>query len=169
MSPKFKHNPGFSLIEMMITIAIFLIISSATFLTLATGRTFWYSGKTQLGIAREARQGLNYMAAELRQAKADTVVPVAGDSINISFKIPTDSSGTLLALISYSLDVNSKQLRRQPSKVVGRPYDVLANNITGLNFQRNNKIIKIRITSQKQTTQNYTISTTLETEVNLRN
>ena len=56
MRSYFKDNLGFSLIEMMITIAIFLIISSATFLTLATGRTYWYSGKVQIELQQEARR-----------------------------------------------------------------------------------------------------------------
>jgi hypothetical protein len=52
---------------------------------------------------------------------------------------------------------------------VRTPAKVLANNISELKFKLVGNVLEIKITAQKQTTQNYPVSAILETKVKLRN
>lgn len=179
--------------EMMVTIAIFLVITSALFLTLATGRTYWYSGSVQVTVQQEARRGLEYMAGELRQTRSSKIQGVPADGTwqtSIIFELPQDNNGNGdivsgtdiewsgdtasggIGTIRYSLaGLNNTQLIRTVSTSPGNS-KVLANNITSLLFMRPDRVtdvVNIEITAQKQTVQGYPISATLGTEIKLRN
>ncbi|MFH1202625.1 MAG: prepilin-type N-terminal cleavage/methylation domain-containing protein [Candidatus Omnitrophota bacterium] len=181
-------NRGFSLIEMMITIAIFLIISSAIFLTLATGRTYWYTGNTKLSVQQEARRAMEYMVGELRQSRSSQIsgVPSDGQYYNsIAFRVPqdrTDPPDNDLATagdlewsdpITYSLvQVEGiSRIERTPSKITGKR-QFIGNYVSGLTFRRDNfvpNVLEIEVIAQKQNAQNVTVSTKVQTNVKLRN
>lgn len=174
---------GFTLVEVMIVLAIFSIVGGAIFATLAIGRTSWQSGNVQVEVQQESRRGINRMVKELRQSGSATIVGVPADGEyhnSIAFQMPEDIDGDGDVVdangniewgsqITYSMGgLDGKQLLRSK----GGQVEVLANNITNFQFRRQAttpSIIEITLQSQKTTIQGQLIGTTLSTQVRLRN
>ena len=82
-----KNKKGFSIIEMMVVIAILsiIILGLVTFFT--GGTRAWVSGQSQLKAQREARQVMDIMVKEIRHGQSATLNnSPTNDSITI--KIP---------------------------------------------------------------------------------
>lgn len=175
----FKRNSiGMTLIEIIITISIFSVILIAIFSALATARTSWKSGESQISAQQEARKGLNKMIRELRQARVSTITGVPADGNNyssITFQMPTAisiSGTTWSSNIQYLIGgLNSSQLLRAKDGT----QTVLANNISTVSFSRNTStpdMIRISVTVQKNTFPGLSIiqsDISLSSEVKLRN
>ncbi|OIO34596.1 MAG: hypothetical protein AUJ70_00775 [Candidatus Omnitrophica bacterium CG1_02_40_15] len=173
-----KNNRGFTLLEIIIVVFLFSIISAAIFSVLATGRNSLSAGESQIGVQQACRNGLDAMIKELRQASVSTIQGVPADGANyssITFQIPTtiDATGiTWSSNIQYALSgLNSAQLLKTQSG----SQKVLANNISALSFNRsavNPNVVNISITAQKNTFPGFTArqsTITLVSQVKLRN
>lgn len=174
----FKKSKGLTLIEIIIVVFLFTIILAAILTALATARTSWKSGSSQLSVQQEARKGLNAMTKELRQARLSTIAGVPADGGNygsITFQIPegiSETGTTWSTNIQYSLGgLNNAQLLR----VQDGAQRVLANNISALLFNRNlssPEVINISITAQKSTFPGFSAiqsNIILNSEVKVRN
>lgn len=172
------HRLGLTLIEIMLVVFLFSIILAAIFSVLATGRMSWNAGESQIGVQQAARNGLDSMIKELRQAGISTITDVPSNGINyssITFQIPTAISATGItwsSSIQYSLGgLNGNQLLRTQAG----SQKVLANNISALSFNRsaaNPNVVNVSITAQKNTFPGFTArqsTITLSSQVKLRN
>ena len=172
------NGKGLTLIEITIVVFLFSIIMAAMFSVLATGRSSWDAGESQIGVQQAARNGLDSMIKELRQAATSTIigVPLDGAAYNsITFQIPASISEAGInwsSNIQYSLGgLNGKQLVRTQAG----SQTVLANNISALSFSRgaaNPDVINISIAAQKSTIPGFSArqsTTTLNSQVRLRN
>jgi prepilin-type N-terminal cleavage/methylation domain-containing protein len=59
---------GLTLIEVMASIAIFLLIISTVYAFLSIGRVVWFSQDAVIGVQSEARKAIDFMAMELKSA-----------------------------------------------------------------------------------------------------
>lgn len=172
------EKAGLTLIEIIVVIFLFSIISAAIFSVLATGRNSLTSGESQIGVQQACRNGLDAMVKELRQAGVSTITGVPANSANYSsimFQIPAaiaETGITWSGNIQYTLGgLNGSQLIRTQSG----SQRVLANNISALSFNRasaNPNVVNISITAQKNTFPGFTArqtNITLVSNVRLRN
>ncbi len=173
-----KNNRGFTLIEIIIVVFLFSIVSAALFSVLASAKNSLNAGESQVGVQQACRNGLDAMIKELRQAGVSTItnVPANGTNYNtITFQIPTVISAagiTWSSNVNYALGgLNGRQLLRLESG----NQKVLANNISALSFNRsatNPNVVNINITAQKNTFPGFTASQstiTVTSSVKLRN
>lgn len=173
-----KDNKGFTLLEILVVVFLFSIVSAAIFSVLATGRNSLSAGESQIGVQQACRNGLDSMIKELRQAGVSTIigVPANGtDYSSIAFQIPTAIAATGITWssnIQYALGgLNNAQLLRTQSG----SQRVLANNISALSFNRsaaNPNVVNISVTAQKNTFPGFTArqsTITLVSQVKLRN
>jgi len=173
-----KNTKGFTLLEIMITVFLFSIISAAILSVLATGRNSLSAGESQVGVQQACRNGLDSMIKELRQAGISTITGVPADGANyssITFQIPTaiGAAGiTWSSNIQYTLGgLNGAQLLKTQSG----NQKVLANNISALSFNRsvaNPSVVNISIAAQKNTFPGFTArqtTVTLASQVKFRN
>ncbi|MDP1853590.1 MAG: prepilin-type N-terminal cleavage/methylation domain-containing protein [Candidatus Omnitrophota bacterium] len=187
---------GFSLLEVLISLAIFLIIASVMFAFLTSGRKTFDMGAAQIDVEQEARRGLDYMSKELRQSSDGKISGVAkGASGNtIIFEIPynvdnsvdgdvIDSFGAIewsddtgvnrIGTITYSL-VGGQILRNL--SFTGEQI-VLANDISSLNFSRPlaADTVAINLTAEKYPFKGFSgptdekVTVSLNTQVRVRN
>ena len=173
-----KKCRGFTLIELLEAVFLFSIISAAIFSVLTTGRNSFDSEESQIGVQQAARNGLDSMIKELRQAGVSTITGVPADGANynsITFQIPAaiDAAGiTWSSNIQYALGgLNGAQLIKTQSG----NQRVLANNISALAFNRsaaNPNVVNLSITAQKNTFPGFTArqsAITLNSQVRVRN
>jgi len=173
-----KNNKGFTLLEIIIAVFLFSIISAAIFSVLATAKNSLSAGESQISVQQACRNGLDVMIKELRQAGALTISDVPANGTNysaITFQIPTAISETGITWssnINYSLGgLNGAQLLRTQSG----SQKVLANNISALSFNRsaaNPNVVNISVTAQKNTFPGFTAmqsTITVVSNVKLRN
>ena len=173
-----KNNKGFTLLEIIIVVFLFSIISAAIFSVLATAKNSLSAGESQISVQQACRNGLDAMIKELRQTNALKIADVPANGTNysaITFQIPTAISETGITWssnINYSLGgLNGAQLLRTQSG----SQKVLANNISALSFNRsaaNPNVVNISVTAQKNTFPGFTArqsTITFNSQVRIRN
>lgn len=64
---------GFTMVELLVVVLIFTVISIAIFGVLLTGRQSWYAGNTQIELQEESRKAMRIMVKDLRESKGSTV------------------------------------------------------------------------------------------------
>ena len=162
-----KNKNGFSLIELMVVLAILgiIILGLVTFFT--GGTKSWVAGQSQLEAQRNARQAMDRMVKEIREAD---YINSSSVSSQIDFNTPFDGS------ISYSLS-ESGDLKRG--------FNLIINNVQSLAFtyfdnsdtavdlpltvETASKISKVHIDLKVDVDDDGNPDITLNTDVSLRN
>lgn len=175
---------GFTLVEVLVSMAIVVGICLLLVAVLRMSRQSWQSAESYLAVSSELRRGLDAMSREVTATESGQL-SIAADGnwyAALTFKIPQDlnEDGTVLDaagilewsnLIAYSLSgTNGTQVvRSQP----GLPDRVLANGVTALQFRRvatTPKVVEILLTVQRGTdTGDFPNQASLSTKVRLRN
>ena len=149
-----KKNGGFSMVEMLVVVAVFTMIMAGLFTTLVTGNTLWRSSEDAVAIQRDARNALWQMTKDMRKGSGAVVTQSSG-STAVSFTHPTDGNVTYTWANSGA---NANKLIRQTATVSR----TLANYISTLTFtnQTTSMLISMTVTrsSQPGPSQNLTMS-----------
>ena len=147
-----KNTKAFTLIELMIAMAIFSIILGAIYSVLSMGRTSYYTGDIQIVVQQEARKAMDKMTREIREAS----------SVNLSDDYPF-----LIQTNRIKYEVNSGQLQKI---VEGGSTTVLANDVGNVQFTLiGGDMVYITLTTQKNTVLGRSLSADLTSQVKLRN
>ncbi len=93
-----RNGKGYTLIELMMAVAIIGIMFSVAPAMLLQGTRFFRQNSARIEIQREARDSMDLISRSLRQAKADTVVvdQLSGEPpySRITFSRPDSGDGT---------------------------------------------------------------------------
>ena len=178
---KIINRAAFSLLELLVAVAIFFIIIGAVFSLLISGKKAFETGSVQVEVEQEARRALDYMTKELRQSSANKI-QVLSEGVSpstIIFEIPydVDGGGVInaaggiewsndtggIGTITYSLSGD------QIIRTLGSIRSVLANKISKLTFSRllDADIIDIRLTAEKYALTGFTSSGSPKVTINL--
>ncbi|MFH1519448.1 MAG: prepilin-type N-terminal cleavage/methylation domain-containing protein [Candidatus Omnitrophota bacterium] len=130
---KDKVKQGFSLVEVMISVAVFTIVLGAIHQIFVSGQKTWDSDLNLLDLQQTVRRGLYSATRELRAASlAGITIPAGCDHLSspencnqITFNIPSESN------IQFLHDNLTNQLIRQDASGGQR---ILASNITNAYF-----------------------------------
>jgi len=144
----FNENNGFSLIEMMVVVVIIglIVLGLVTFFT--GGAKSWVAGQSQLEAQRNARQAMDIMVREIREASEVTT----NDDTKIIFDTPWVTG------ITYELLSNTISRNNIP----------LINNVSNLDFDYPS-LSKVHILLEVDIDNDSKPDITLNTDVNLRN
>ncbi|MFH1479173.1 MAG: prepilin-type N-terminal cleavage/methylation domain-containing protein [Candidatus Omnitrophota bacterium] len=173
-------NKGFSLIELVLVIFIFSIITGVLFGFLSHARNSWYIGGSKVDLQNETRRALHEITKDLRQTRASTITGVPEDNLNhnsIIFQIPTNISDAGVTTWSDPIQYILGGLNnRQILKTDGTTQRVAANDISQLAFRRDPakaNTIYITIIGQKasflQIAIPQPITITINSEIKMRN
>lgn len=168
---KTNKEAGFSILEMVVAVAIMSILVAFTIQAFLSGSRIAHANLVSSNIASEIRRGMESMTQELRNSSlARITVPQPGV---LQFQIPTnmtqDGVITWSGIIQYSLGGINQQLLR--TDLVTGQTRVYANYVTGLTFTvtQNPATLAIVMTAQDQTPDGINYSETLRSAVELRN
>jgi len=148
-----KNQRGFSLIEMMVVVAILglIVLGLVTFFT--GGTKSWVAGQSQLEAQRNARQAMDRMVREIRHGEAVTT----GTTTSITVTIPALGSES-----AYNVTYNLI------GATINRDGNPLINNVKTLNFTYPD-VSKVHILLEVDVDGDDRPDITLNTDVNLRN
>lgn len=96
---RFSRYKAFTLVEVMVVIAIFTIVIGAAYALMASGRMSWYSGDARIELQEDLRQAMDVMTYELSaSAPTDTtgnpIVTIGGVGSFITFQVPVDENAS---------------------------------------------------------------------------
>jgi len=193
MTKRFKQRRGFTLLEVMISMTIFLIVVGLLLGSLTNGMDFWEFSVTSSDLQSNGQHAMNMMTKELRNAtRTQGMTPpdagVLGTPPNnkgMLFYLPTDidGNGTITDavtgdtewdpnLIQYDYDNVNLQLLRNTMGT----QKVLANYVTDVRFNDWNtdlslfrEEIKITLQMQRNTSKGRTVTASFISTVKLRN
>ena len=161
-----KNKKGFSLIELMVVVVILglIVLGLVTFFT--GGARSWVAGQSQLTAQRNARQAIDIMVREIREAS--NIIAGSTSSKKINFNTPWITN------LEYSWSGN----KWDP---ILRGTNPLINNVQNLSFTYfdngdilidppdSDKVSKVRINLQVDVDKDSKPDIDLNTDVNLRN
>jgi len=158
---------GFTLIESMITVAIFTFIVGGIYAVMIAGDRSWDENSVQVEIQQELRKAMNGIQYDLMQSGPSAISDLQSNSITFQ-----KSNGASGGKISWSSDTIQFLLSgTQLQKIVGSETKVIAYDISSLTFsQPSSNMIEISLTTQKCCTKGEkTVSDSLNFKVYLRN
>jgi len=167
---KIKNQKGFSLIEMMVVVVILglIVLGLVTFFT--GGTKSWVAGQYQLAAQRNARQAMDRMVREIREAS--DIIANSTTSKEINFNTPRDPN------LNYSWSGNKwdpvfrdiKSLINNVQILTFQYFDILDVEVTlPLTEETASKISKVHINLKVDVDKDNNPDVTLNTEVKLRN
>jgi len=144
-----KQQRGFSLIELMVVVVILglIVLGLVTFFT--GGAKSWVAGQSQLEAQRNARQAMDRMVREIREASEVTT----NDDTKIVFDTPWVTE------ITYELSGNT----------INRNDTPLINNVSNFDFDYSADSSKVHILLEVDVDDDNNPDITLNSDVNLRN
>jgi prepilin-type N-terminal cleavage/methylation domain-containing protein len=157
---------GFTLVEVLVSAAILGVLAIGIYGVLNVGNIMYYIDIGMLELQQNARQGMDRMINELREASNIQISVLASDSDRIVFN---SYKGTGIQYYRDINDVNSdgvvnQIIRQDPSG----SRKVLANGITRLKFSHSSPYLTIEIRADK-TAKQRPLSLSLKEAVALRN
>ena len=143
-----KQQRGFILIELMVVVLILGLITLGLVTFFTGGTKSWVAGQSQLEAQRNARQAMDRMVREIREASEITT----SNDEKIIFNTPWETG------ITYELSVNT----------INRNNNPLINNVSNLDFDYPS-LSKVHILLEVDVDDDGNPDITLNTDVSLRN
>lgn len=143
-----KQQRGFILIELMVVVVILGLITLGLVTFFTGGTKSWVAGQSQLVAQRNARQAMDRMVREIREASEITT----SNDEKIIFNTPWETG------ITYELSVNT----------INRNNNPLINNVSNLDFDYPS-LSKVHILLEVDVDKDGNPDITLNSYVSLRN
>lgn len=190
MKINMKNINGFSLVEMLVALAIFAVIAATVAMSLFSAQRSWGVGAGQAVLTAELRRALDTMSRELVESRPAQIQRPAANGqwdTQMLFRIPQDRNGDGSVLdangeiAEWSNDITyapgrsngfSRTAVNDPGLQPRSLVTTLANHITAVQFRRNAAtadIVEIQMTASTITELGEIMSRTMGTRVKLRN
>ena len=169
---RFLSTRAFTLVEVMISVAIFTILFGACFTVLLSGSDSWQVNSAEMQLQQELRKAMDWLKEDLAEGGISTITNVPADwnwYSTITFKAPSGVTSGAITWGSNTIQfvLSSNQLRR----IEGATTKVIAQNISSLQFRRQAStphLVEVSLQAQKSSIKG-TISKTLSFKVQMRN
>lgn len=137
-----RRRGGFTLLEVLVTSAVFLIILAAVYLLYQTGEISYRTGDARADVQQIARIALEQVARDIRQAGYFSAAPPSTEAIRIAtndtLSLQGDVDGTGNKYITYALRDSAgtlgTTLYRQAATNLWSGGEPLAEDVSGLKF-----------------------------------
>lgn len=155
-----KSRGGFTLMETLVVVSIFLILTLAAYTVVDVGTKTWFINGASSGLRQEIIRAFMRMGREIKGTNPGQVsLSIGNSNSTFIFKVPQDRDmdGTNLDSegniewsddITYALDLGAKRITRTALNVTA----ALANDIVDLRFSRpvaSSSRLQIDITARK--------------------
>ena len=148
---------GFTLVEVLISVAIAVFLITGIYTVLNVANASWSVDMGMLDLSQQARQAMDGCLRELRQSKSSGI-SITNGGAKVEFSIPNVANS-----IAYYLQ-NNQLIREHPAGTE----KILANSLSSLTFSLSGNVFSIQLGMAK-TVQNRELSFSLFEKVRLRN
>ncbi len=151
------RKQGFSLVELLIAMSIFIFMLLVAYGVLKTGNTIYTTDTIYLDMQQQARNGLERIIREVRESSTQAITTLDANNDRITFTTPNETG------IQYYRS-GTNLVREYPSGTV----KIVASNIAYLKFSLSGSLLQISVRADKAYSSR-TISFLLVEKVRLRN
>jgi len=145
---------GFTLLEILVVVLIFGILTTGIFGVLNIGNIIFKDDITLVELQQQARQGMDSLVKEIRES---TGIPLGSGFTTITFNIPSevDCGPGPISYYLGGIDTNNDGVADQIIRgnstcpTVAKRIKILANDITVLNFSRSGNTVEIQLAAKK--------------------
>lgn len=185
---RLKCCKGLSLVEIMVTLLIFVVLAAAINTVMLIGQSSWQTNSVQVELQQDLRKAMDWMKDELRQTGSAAISGGPDDAddtwyTSITFQTATGINGSSIewgggdpdATTQFILGgANNNQLQRIIRDNDGNVASttVIAQNIQLVQFRRlsaASNVIEVDLDAQKDTIKGNTITANLDFKVQMRN
>jgi len=153
-----RTQAGYSLLEMMISMLVFLGISAILFTAFSVGELNWKTHSAQLNVFQPMRTAMDGMVREIRQATVTTLSLANNTSAaELSFNMAGYD-------IAYYVDADNNLIRENPPGTT----QMIMQGVTNLNFTRSDPVVSVVLSGQN-TFEGRQMNLTLSEKARLRN
>lgn len=172
-----RNTAGFSLVEILVTLLIFSVLFTASFIVLLSGSKSWEINSTRMQVQQELRKAVDWIKEDMFDAGQSTITNVPADGSwysTITFKTPTGVSGNTAVWSSSTTQftLGSGADANQLQEITGGVTKILANNIQSLQFRRQSTspgIVEVSVQAQKTSTKGTPVTMSTSFKIKLRN
>ena len=174
---KFRSSKsGITLIEAIVTIAIFSMIFGACLQVLLAGTDSWQTSDVKVRLQQDLRKGMEKIKDDISQSGASVITNVPADGT--TFHTITFKKATGISSGSITWDANTVNYVKggTGSTQLLRTYNgssrVVANNISSVDFRRvsaSSNIVQVTLNGQLNSVRGHTLTDSLSFNVQLRN
>lgn len=163
-----KNQKGFTLVELMMVVALFSLLMYAITNVLINGQGHVHALETKLTLETSARDGLTKIIEEVRESAPSRLL--VGSS-TLDFQVPTsvDSNG----IITWSSTIQYYMSGTQLLRAVSGNTAVLANDVQNVSFLANDAgnptVITIQMDMQREAIDGHMYSEALIGQAKIRN
>jgi prepilin-type N-terminal cleavage/methylation domain-containing protein len=169
-----KFKKGFTLVELMVVLVIFIGIILSIFAILTSGRRAWLTSEVQIDVHSSARQVISRITRELQESAPGriTIINMSANEDRIIFQVPDAFVGQTINWsdqIQYSLGgVNGEQFVR--TNLATGQTEQRGNHITTLRFsQPSVDVVQITLICDEQSIIGDNVQMRLDSQISLRN
>lgn len=170
---------GFTLIETIFAVTIFLLLTLAVFTMMYAGRGAWFTGDVSAQLRQDIIRAFTAMERGLKETRPSQIsLAIGASSPTLTFRIPqdNDNDGTVLdslGNIEWSDNITyALNGANEITKTVSGVTSLLARNIINLQFTRPVSpvnLLQIDVTARKVSVQGRTIEDTGQIMIKMRN
>lgn len=152
---------GFTLIEILVSFAILSLLFIGVYAVFNVGSITYYMDMGLLDLQQQARQAMDLMTKEVREAEANqiSITHVDSDDDQVTFSTPTKTD------IKYYRDLTENRIMREYPAGTTK---ILANDINSLEFLLTGSVLRIQLQAGKMVRQKQ-LSFSLTEKVRSRN
>lgn len=132
-----SNNKGMTAVEFIIALMIVALLSIVLYDVLREGTNIWKYEDVQANMFMQAREAMDKMVREIRQAKTSTIVitPLDANRDKIQFSAPLElENPDDIQTIIYDPQLNGQLLRTVNYAVGGSTTNIMAVNVNKLYF-----------------------------------
>ncbi|MFC1709111.1 type II secretion system protein J [Candidatus Omnitrophota bacterium] len=172
-----RKKDGSLLVEVLVAVFVFMLLSGLTFTILATGKKAWHIEDASVELQQELRKAMTAMVKDIRQSSSTVIIgvpPTGSWSNSITYRIPAGVNYGYIVWEPQTQFVLGGLGGRQliKSQIGGAASEVVANNINSLQIRRQfftRDIVEIVLGADKTTVRGTQINNTLSFQAKLRN
>ena len=169
---KFRSQRGFTLVESLISVSIFVIIAGACFSSLVAGIKIWDANDTHTELEQHLRKAMDWIKQDLTQAGSSSVTNVPADGNSYTTITFTKGSSVSGGAITWSSSTTQFILSgTNLTRLTGSQTDTIASSIQSMTFIRqaaSPNIVAVTLNAQKGSGAG-TMSSSTTFQVELRN
>ncbi|MCA9406232.1 MAG: prepilin-type N-terminal cleavage/methylation domain-containing protein [Candidatus Omnitrophica bacterium] len=174
MKKRWTTQTGFTIVEMMVTLLIFMVMIGGIYSLMLAGDASWQANRTQIELRQELRKGMDWMKDELRQSGGVAVNIPSDDSWNTAIEFQT-SVGVVGGVTQWSASLIRFEVGGTGTQLIrtsGGTTKVLAQDIASVRFRRQSAtpdVVDIELTASRNNSRLGVMTETLNFNVQMRN